>query len=264
MPACWKAHITRPEQSNALGPGGAPRVGRADPGQRGLDTAMRASPPSRRRRRPRAGRRRRGGMPPGGAASTAGPRPAAAAGGGAAGGGGHRRHGGKRLALAGGQRLVLRLDDGDLHLQLALLGLQVGAHGGGLLGGGLGVGGGLGGRRLGARRPASLAVRKFFICTDISVAITRCTASWSMRRCGESAVSIASRPSVRPPMYCAAAILSTDALERCQLRLGRVDRGQVGGVLLLRRPVAPPAFVEIELRASASPRWSARPAATAR
>ena len=37
MPACWKAHITRPEQSNCVRARPTPRVGRADPGQRGLD-----------------------------------------------------------------------------------------------------------------------------------------------------------------------------------------------------------------------------------
>ena len=52
-----------------------------------------------------------------------------------------------------------------------------------------------------------------------------------MSPCGEVAVSIASRPSVRPPMYCAAANLSTDDLERCQLRLGGFHCCRVGGVL---------------------------------
>ena len=100
-----------------------------------------------------------------------GPAAAAAAASAAAGG---RRQGRKRLPLVRRQHHVLRLDDRDLHLQLALLGLQVGAHRGGLLGGGLGVGGRLGRRLPRRRRPAAPTSRKFFICADISVAITRC------------------------------------------------------------------------------------------
>ncbi|SHX12099.1 Uncharacterised protein [Mycobacteroides abscessus subsp. abscessus] len=57
----------------------------------------------------------------------------------------------------------------------------------------------------------SEALWKLAICAAISPAITRWTESWSIRPCGESAVRMASMPSVRPPMYCAAAILSTES-----------------------------------------------------
>ena len=68
-----------------------------------------------------------------------------------------------------------------------------------------------------------------------------------MRRCGESAVSMASMPLVLPPMYCAAANLSTAALEGCQLRLGRVDRGLIGGMLRLGLLLAGQLVVQVEL-----------------
>ncbi len=96
-------------------------------------------------------------MPSGGAAKM----PGSFAGGNASGGGRsrNRRHGRKGFTLVGGQGRVLRLDHSDLQLQLALLGLQVGAHRGGLLGGGLGIGGRFGRRFLGHRGlPADIAV----------------------------------------------------------------------------------------------------------
>ena len=70
----------------------------------------------------------------------------AASGAGGAGIGGSRRQG---FTLGGSQGLELGLDHRDLYLQLALLGLQVGAHRGGLLGRGLGFGGRLRRRLLG-------------------------------------------------------------------------------------------------------------------
>jgi hypothetical protein len=65
---------------------------------------------------------------------------------------GHGSRIGERGALLRRQRLVLGLDDGDLHLQLALLVLQARPHRGGLLRRRLGIGGGLGGGLLGLGR----------------------------------------------------------------------------------------------------------------
>ena len=54
-----------------------------------------------------------------------------------------------------------------------------------------------------------------------------------MRPCGEVAVSIASRPSVLPPMYCAAANLSTDDWNVANWDVGGLHRCHVGGVLCI-------------------------------
>ena len=54
-----------------------------------------------------------------------------------------------------------------------------------------------------------------------------------MRPCGEVAVSIASRPSVLPPMYCAAANLSTDDWNVANWDLADSTAAGVGGVLCL-------------------------------
>ncbi len=56
-----------------------------------------------------------------------------------------------------------------------------------------------------------------------------------MRPCGEAAVSIALKPSVLPPMYWAAASLSTDCLELRELSFGRFRGGEIRGVFGLGR-----------------------------
>ena len=55
-----------------------------------------------------------------------------------------------------------------------------------------------------------------------------------MSPCGEVAVSIASRPSVPPPMYCAAATLSTAFWKVASCDLAAFGGCGIGGVLCLR------------------------------
>ena len=68
-----------------------------------------------------------------------------------------------------------------------------------------------------------------------------------MRRCGESAVSMASMPLGAATHVLRGGKLVDRALEGCQLRLRRVDRGLIGGVLRLGLLLAGQLVVQVEL-----------------
>ena len=256
MPACWNDHITRPEQSNALGPdrptSTANRSGSARPGRRrspwppagrrrpcrpgGMAPAAEVRPG--RRDRPAAARRarrdgRRGGWPPG-------------------------------LPLGRGQRLVLRFDD---RRSAPAAGFAWTA-----------------GRRA-PRRPArrrswrrrpiaptpARPVRPAALISAVVLHLGRHLGGHHplhrelvdevLRRVGgqDRAQTVGAAAHVLRGSN-----LVDGGLEGRQLRLGGVHGGQVGGVLRLGCLLSCQLVVRDPAARRASPRWSVRPAETAR
>ena len=91
-------------------------------------------------------------------------------------------------------------------------------------------------------------LRKLAICADISLAITRCTASWSMSFCGDSAVRM--RVQTRRcdhPCIARQRILSTAIWNVASCALAVSAAATIGGVLGIGSLLCSQFVIQIEL-----------------